>query len=390
MNIHEYQAKEIFRKYGVPTPRGGVAFSGPEARKVAEELGGNLWVVKAQIHAGGRGKAGGVKLAKSLDEVEKIAEEMLGMTLVTHQTGPEGKVVKKVYIEEGADIKAEYYLGMVLDRALEMPVMMASTEGGMEIEEVAEKTPEKIVKVAIDPTIGFQPFHARKLAFGLGLGKDEQKEFIKFANALYNVYMDNDAEMIEINPLIKTGDGKFLALDAKMGFDDNALYRHPDIADMRDLDEEEPTEIEAKKYGLSYIKLDGNVGCMVNGAGLAMATMDIIKHEGGEPANFLDVGGGANPDTVAKGFEIILSDPNVKSIFVNIFGGIVRCDRIANGILQATEKVEVNVPVIVRLDGTNAEEAAEILRNANIKNIIPAEDLKDGAQKAVKAAKGEL
>ncbi len=390
MNIHEYQAKEIFRKYGVPTPRGGVAFSGPEARKVAEELGGNLWVVKAQIHAGGRGKAGGVKLARTLDEVEKIAEEMLGMTLVTHQTGPEGKVVKKVYIEEGADIKAEYYLGMVLDRALEMPVMMASTEGGMEIEEVAAKTPEKIVKVAIDPTIGFQPFHARKLAFGLGLGKDEQKEFIKFANALYKVYMDNDAEMIEINPLIKTGEGKFLALDAKMGFDDNALYRHPEIADMRDLDEEEPTEIEAKKYGLSYIKLDGNVGCMVNGAGLAMATMDIIKHEGGEPANFLDVGGGANPDTVAKGFEIILSDPNVKSIFVNIFGGIVRCDRIANGILQATEKVEVNVPVIVRLDGTNAEEAAEILRNANIKNIIPATDLKDGAQKAVKAAKGEL
>ena len=390
MNIHEYQAKEIFRKYGVPTPRGGVAFSGPEARKVAEELGGNLWVVKAQIHAGGRGKAGGVKLAKSLDEVEKLAEEMIGMTLVTHQTGPEGKVVKKVYIEEGADIKAEYYLGMVLDRALEMPVMMASTEGGMEIEEVAAKTPEKIVKVAIDPTIGFKPFHARKLAFGLGLGKDEQKEFIKFATALYNVYMDNDAEMIEINPLIKTGEGKFLALDAKMGFDDNALYRHPDIADMRDLDEEEPTEIEAKKYGLSYIKLDGNVGCMVNGAGLAMATMDIIKHEGGEPANFLDVGGGANPDTVAKGFEIILSDPNVKSIFVNIFGGIVRCDRIANGILQATEKVEVNVPVIVRLDGTNAEEAAEILKNANIKNIIPATDLKDGARKAVAAAKGEL
>ena len=390
MNIHEYQAKEIFRKYGVPTPRGGVAFSGPEARRVAEELGGNLWVVKAQIHAGGRGKAGGVKLAKSLDEVEKLAEEMLGMTLVTHQTGPEGKVVKKVYIEEGADIKDELYLGMVLDRALEMPVMMASTEGGMEIEEVAEKTPEKIIKVAIDPTIGFQPFHARKLAFGLGLPKEEQREFIKFATALYNVYMDNDAEMIEINPLIKTGDGRFLALDAKMGFDDNALYKHPEIAEKRDLDEEEPTEVEAKKYGLSYIKLDGNVGCMVNGAGLAMATMDIIKHEGGEPANFLDVGGGANPDTVAKGFEIILSDPNVKSIFVNIFGGIVRCDRIANGILQATEKVEVNVPVIVRLDGTNAEEAAEILRNANIKNIIPAENLKDGAKKAVAAAKGEL
>ncbi|WP_024790052.1 ADP-forming succinate--CoA ligase subunit beta [Lebetimonas sp. JH292] len=390
MNIHEYQAKEIFKKYGVPTPRGGVAFSGPEAKKVAQELGGNLWVVKAQIHAGGRGKAGGVKLAKSLDEVEKLAEEMIGMTLVTHQTGPEGKVVKKVYIEEGADIKAEYYLGMVLDRALEMPVMMASTEGGMEIEEVAAKTPEKIVKVSIDPTIGFQGFHARKLAFGLGLNKEEQKEFIKFAKALYNVYVDNDAEMIEINPLIKTGDNKFLALDAKMGFDDNALYRHPDIAEMRDLDEEEPTEIEAKKYGLSYIKLDGNVGCMVNGAGLAMATMDIIKHEGGEPANFLDVGGGANPDTVAKGFEIILSDPNVKSIFVNIFGGIVRCDRIANGILQATEKVEVNVPLVVRLDGTNAAEAAQILKNANIKNIITATDLKDGAKKAVKLAKGEL
>ena len=390
MNIHEYQAKEIFRKYNVPTPRGGVAFNPKEARKVAEELGGNLWVVKAQIHAGGRGKAGGVKLARSLEEVEKIASEMLGMTLVTHQTGPEGKVVQKVYVEEGADIKDEFYLGMVLDRALEMPVMMASTEGGMEIEEVAEKTPEKIIKVAIDPTIGFQPFHARKLAFGLGLSKEDQKEFIKFANALYKVYMDNDAEMIEINPLIKTGDGKFLALDAKMGFDDNALYRHPDIAEMRDLSEEEPTEIEAKKYGLSYVKLDGNVGCMVNGAGLAMATMDIIKHEGGEPANFLDVGGGANPDTVAKGFEIILSDKNVKSIFVNIFGGIVRCDRIANGILQATQKVEVNVPVIVRLDGTNAKEAAEILKNANIKNIISATDLKDGAIKAVKAAKGEL
>ncbi|MEO1942633.1 MAG: ADP-forming succinate--CoA ligase subunit beta [Campylobacterales bacterium] len=390
MNIHEYQAKEIFRKYGVPTPRGGVAFTAKEARRVAEELGGDLWVVKAQIHAGGRGKAGGVKLARSLDEVEKIAAEMLGMRLVTHQTGPEGKIVKKVYIEEGADIQKEFYLGMVLDRALEMPVMMASTEGGMEIEEVAAKTPEKIIKVAIDPTIGFKPFHARKLAFGLGLSKEEQREFIKFASALYRVYMENDAELIEINPLIKTGDGRFLALDAKMGFDDNALYRHPDIAEMRDLDEEEPTEIEAKKYGLSYIKLDGNVGCMVNGAGLAMATMDIIKLEGGEPANFLDVGGGASADTVAKGFEIILSDPNVKSIFVNIFGGIVRCDRIANGILQATKEVEVNVPVVVRLDGTNAEEAAEILRKANIKNIIPATDLKDGARKAVKTAKGEL
>ncbi len=390
MNIHEYQAKEIFRQYGVPVPRGGVAFTGPEARRVAEELGGDLWVVKAQIHAGGRGKAGGVKLARSLDEVEKIAEEMIGMTLVTHQTGPEGKKVEKVYIEEGADIQKEYYLGMVLDRSSEMPVMMASTEGGMEIEEVAAKNPEKIIKVAIDPTIGFQGFHGRKLAFGLGLAKEEIRPFIKFAEALYKVYMDKDANLIEINPLIKTGSGEFLALDAKMGFDDNALYRHQDIVEMRDLSEEDPVEVEAAKYGLSYVNLDGNVGCMVNGAGLAMATMDIIKHEGGEPANFLDVGGGANPDTVAKGFELILQDENVKSIFVNIFGGIVRCDRIANGILQATKQVEVNVPVIVRLDGTNAEEAAEILKNANIKNIIPATDLADGAKKAVAAAKGEL
>ncbi len=390
MNIHEYQAKEIFREYGVPVPRGGVAFTGPEAKKVAEELGGDLWVVKAQIHAGGRGKAGGVKLARSLDEVEKIAEELIGMTLVTHQTGPEGKKVEKVYIEEGADIQKEYYLGMVLDRTTEMPVMMASTEGGMEIEEVAAKNPEKIIKVAIDPTIGFQGFHGRKLAFGLGLSKDEIRPFIKFAEALYKVYMDKDANMIEINPLIKTGSGEFLALDAKMGFDDNALYRHQDILEMRDLSEEDPVEVEAAKYGLSYVNLDGNVGCMVNGAGLAMATMDIIKHEGGEPANFLDVGGGANPDTVAKGFELILQDENVRSIFVNIFGGIVRCDRIANGILQATQKVDVNVPVIVRLDGTNAEEAAEILKNANIKNIIPATDLADGAKKAVAAAKGEL
>ena len=387
MNIHEYQAKEIFRQYGVPVPRGQVAFSVDEAVEAAKNLGGDLWVVKAQIHAGGRGLGGGVKLAKSLDEVQHWANEILGMTLVTHQTGPEGKLVQKVYIEEGADIKAEFYLGMVLDRASEMPVMMASTEGGMEIEEVAAKTPEKIVKVQIDPAIGFQGFHGRKLAFGLGLAKEEVGPFIKFAQALYKVYMDKDAEMIEINPLIKTGDGKFLALDAKMGFDDNALGRHPDIVKMRDLSEEESTEVEAKQHGLSYIKLDGNVGCMVNGAGLAMATMDIIKHEGGEPANFLDVGGGANPETVAKGFEIILKDPNVKAIFVNIFGGIVRCDRVANGILEATKITDVNVPVVVRLDGTNAEEAAEILKSAGIKNIIAAEDLADGAKKAVEAVK---
>jgi succinyl-CoA synthetase beta subunit len=388
MNIHEYQAKEIFKKYGVPTPRGKVAFTPEEAVEAAKELGGNIWVVKAQIHAGGRGLGGGVKLAKSIEEVKELSSQILGMQLVTHQTGPEGKLVQKVYIEEGADIKAEFYLGMVLDRAREMPVMMASTEGGMEIEEVAAKSPEKIIKVAIDPTIGFQGFHGRELAFGLGLPKEEIGKFIKFASALYRVYMDNDAELIEINPLIKTGDGDFLALDAKMGFDNNALYRQKEIADMRDLSEEEETEVEAGKYGLSYVKLDGNVGCMVNGAGLAMGTMDTINYVGGEPANFLDVGGGANPETVAKGFEIILKDPNVKAIFVNIFGGIVRCDRIANGILEATKIVDVNVPVVVRLDGTNAKEAAEILKNANISNIITAKDLGDGATKAVEAARG--
>ncbi len=390
MNIHEYQAKEIFRKYGVPTPRGKVATTVDEAVENAKELGGNIWVVKAQIHAGGRGLGGGVKLAKSLDEVRELAGEILGMTLVTHQTGPEGKLVQKVYIEEGADIESEFYLGMVLDRAKEMPVMMASTEGGMEIEKVAAETPEKIIKVAIDPSIGFQGFHGRELAFGLGLPKEQIGKFIKFASTLYKVYMENDVELIEINPLVRTGEGNFIALDAKIGFDDNALYRHPDIEAMRDLSEEVPTETEAKKYGLSYIKLDGDVGCMVNGAGLAMGTMDTINYVGGTPANFLDVGGGANPETVAKGFEIILSDPNVKSIFVNIFGGIVRCDRIANGIIEATKKVDVHVPVVVRLDGTNAPEAEEILKNSNISNIISATDLLDGAKKAVAAARGEL
>ncbi len=389
MNIHEYQAKQIFQKYGVPTPRGIVATTPEEAVKNAQELGGNIWVVKAQIHAGGRGLGGGVKLAKSLEEVKQLADEILGMTLVTHQTGPEGKLVQKVYIEEGADIKDELYLGVVLDRAKEMPVIMASTEGGMEIEKVAEETPEKIVKVAVDPAIGFQGFHGRELVFGLGItDKAEQGKFIKFAKALYTVYMENDAEMIEINPLIKTGEGDFLALDGKMGFDDSALYRHPDIEAMRDLSEEDPDEREASQYGLSYIALDGEIGCMVNGAGLAMGTMDTINYMGGTPANFLDVGGTASAETVAKGFEIILKNPNVKAIFVNIFGGIVRCDRIANGILEATEKVDVNVPVVVRLDGTNAEEAAVILDNANIENIITATDLGDGARKAVEAAKG--
>lgn len=389
MNIHEYQAKQIFQKYGVPTPRGIVANTPDEAVKAAQELGGSIWVVKAQIHAGGRGLGGGVKLAKSTEEVKQLAGEILGMTLVTHQTGPEGKLVQKIYIEEGADIKDELYLGVVLDRAKEMPVIMASTEGGMDIETVAEKSPEKIIKVAVDPAIGFQGFHGRELIFGLGItDKDEQKKFIKFANALYKVYMENDAEMIEINPLIKTGAGDFLALDGKMGFDDSALYRHPEIEEMRDISEEDPDEREASQYGLSYIALDGEIGCMVNGAGLAMGTMDTINYMGGTPANFLDVGGSANAETVAKGFEIILKNPNVKAIFVNIFGGIVRCDRIANGILEATKLVDVNVPVIVRLDGTNAAEAAEILKNANIDNVIAATDLGDGAKKAVEAAKG--
>jgi succinyl-CoA synthetase beta subunit len=390
MNIHEYQAKQIFAKYGVPTPRGIVANTPAQAVKNAHELGGKLWVVKAQIHAGGRGLGGGVKLARTIEEVETLAKEILGMTLITHQTGPEGKLVQKVYIEEGADIQDELYLGVVLDRAKEMPVIMASTQGGMEIETVAHDNPEKIIKIAVDPAIGFQGFHGRELVFGLGItDPTEQKNLISFASKLYKLYMENDAEMIEINPLVKTGKGEFIALDGKMGFDDSALGRHPDIEDMRDISEEDADEREASQYGLSYISLDGEIGCMVNGAGLAMGTMDTINYMGGTPANFLDVGGKANAETVAKGFEIILKNPKVKAIFVNIFGGIVRCDRIANGILEATKMVDVRVPVIVRLDGTNAPEAAEILKNANIANVIAATDLADGAAKAVKAAKGE-
>lgn len=390
MNIHEYQAKEIFKRYNVPTPNGHVACTTDEAVANAQKLGGTLWVVKAQIHAGGRGLGGGVKLARSLEEVKTLANEILGMTLVTHQTGPAGKVVHKVYIEEGVDIADELYLGIVLDRAREMPVIMASREGGMEIEKVAAESPEKIIKVAVDPFIGFQPFHGRELAYGLGLEKEAIASFSAFAASLYKVYMENDAELIEINPLVKTKSGTFVALDGKMSFDDNSLFRHPEIEAMRDLSEENPIEREASEFGLSYVKLDGNVGCMVNGAGLAMGTMDTIHYVGGFPANFLDVGGGANASTVAKGFEIILKDPNVKSIFVNIFGGIVRCDRIANGILEATKLIDVHVPVIVRLDGTNAKEAAEILKNAHIPNIISATDLLEGAMKAVAAAKGEI
>jgi succinyl-CoA synthetase beta subunit len=388
VNVHEYQAKQIFAEYGVPTPKGIMAETVDAAVEAAKELGGPIWVVKAQIHAGGRGLGGGVKLAKSLEEVRELSDEILGMTLVTHQTGPEGKLVQKLYIEDGADIKDEFYLSVILDRKLEMPLIMASTEGGMNIEDVAEKTPEKIITVPVDPTIGFQAFHGRELAFGLGItDKAEQKNIITFAQKLYKLYMDKDAEMIEINPLVRTGSGEFLALDGKMGFDNSALYRQPEIAAMRDLSEEDPDELEASKYGLSYVALDGEIGCMVNGAGLAMGTMDTINYMGGTPANFLDVGGSANAETVAKGFEIILKNPKVKAIFVNIFGGIVRCDRIANGIIEATKITDVNVPVIVRLDGTNAPEAAEILKNANIANLIVASDLGDGAAKAVEAAK---
>ncbi|EDZ62511.1 Succinyl-CoA synthetase, beta subunit [Sulfurimonas gotlandica GD1] len=390
MNIHEYQAKQIFAKYNIPTPKGIMVESVKAAIEAAEVLGGPIWVVKAQIHAGGRGLGGGVKLAKSIDEVESLATEILGMTLVTHQTTAEGKLVQKLYIEDGADIKDELYLSVVLDRKSEMPLIMASTEGGMDIETVAENTPEKIITIPVDPAIGFQGFHGRQLAFGLGItDKIEQKNIIKFAEKLFRLYMENDAEMIEINPLVKTGKGVFLALDGKMGFDNSALGRQPEIAAMRDLTEEDADEIEAAKYGLSYVALDGEIGCMVNGAGLAMGTMDTINYMGGTPANFLDVGGSANAETVAKGFEIILKNPRVKAIFVNIFGGIVRCDRIANGIIEATKLTDVNVPVIVRLDGTNAPEAAEILKNANIPNLIVGNDLGDGAAKAVAAAKGE-
>jgi succinyl-CoA synthetase beta subunit len=390
VNVHEYQAKQIFAEYGVPTPKGIMAETVDAAVEAAKELGGPIWVVKAQIHAGGRGLGGGVKLAKSLEEVRELSDEILGMTLVTHQTTAEGKLVQKLYIEDGADIKDEFYLSVVLDRKLEMPLIMASTEGGMNIEDVAENTPEKIITVPVDPTIGFQGFHGRELAFGLGItDKAEQKNIISFAQKLFKLYMDKDAEMIEINPLVRTGSGEFLALDGKMGFDNSALGRQPEIAAMRDLSEEDPDEVEAAKYGLSYVALDGEIGCMVNGAGLAMGTMDTINHMGGTPANFLDVGGSSNAETVAKGFEIILKNPNVKAIFVNIFGGIVRCDRIANGIIEATKITDVNVPVIVRLDGTNAPEAAEILKNANIANLIVGDDLGDGAAKAVAAAKGE-
>ena len=380
MKIHEYQAKEILRKFNVAVPKGRVAFTADEAVNAANEIGGNVWVVKAQIHAGGRGKGGGVKVAKSIDKVREYAQNMLGMTLITHQTGPEGKTVKRLLIEQGINILRELYVGITLDRALSKNVLMVSTEGGMEIEKVAAESPEKIVKETVEPELGLQQYQARKLAYSLGLSGDQLKNCVKFLTALYDAYEKTDASLAEINPLVVTQEGSVLALDAKMNFDDNALGSHPDIVAYRDLDEEDPLEVEASKYSLNYIKLDGNVGCVVNGAGLAMATMDIIKLAGGMPANFLDVGGGANKTTVSNGFKIILSDPNVKAILINIFGGIVRCDRVAQGVVDAAKEMDIHIPIVVRLEGTNAEEAGVLLNESGL-NFEVASSLKDAAEK---------
>jgi succinyl-CoA synthetase beta subunit len=386
MNIHEYQAKSLLAKYGVPVPRGGVAYTPKEAEKVAADLGGPVWVVKAQIHAGGRGKAGGVKVVKAAPDVPKMAQAMLGQKLVTHQTGPEGKEVKRVYIEEGCDIARELYLGMLIDRATGRVTLMASTEGGMDIEEVAAKTPEKILRVAIDPVMGLQAFHARKLAFGLGLDGKQVNSAVKFMQALYNAFMGLDAALVEINPLVVTGAGDLIALDAKMNFDDNSLFRQPKVVELRDEDEEDPAELEASKHDLNYVKLNGNIGCMVNGAGLAMATMDIIKLYGGDPANFLDVGGGATRERVTTAFKLILSDPNVEGILVNIFGGIMRCDVIAEGVVAAAREVSLHVPLVVRLEGTNVELGKKMLNQSGLP-IVSADNLADAAEKIVKAVK---
>ena len=384
MKIHEYQGKEIFRKYNIAVPNGVVTTTADEAGAIYTKLGKSVAVVKAQIHAGGRGKGGGVKLAKSADEAKAHAKAILGMMLKTPQTGPEGQLVKTILVEEGSDILHEYYVGITLDRRLSKPVMIVSTEGGMDIEEVAEKHPEKILKETIEPALGLQRFQASRLAYGLGFEGDMAKQAINILIALWNCYDGEDCSLMEINPLISTKDGKVMALDAKVNFDDNATYRHPDQVGLRDEAEEDPLEVEASKYNLNYVRLDGTVGCMVNGAGLAMGTMDIIKYAGASPANFLDVGGGANVTTVTNGFKIILSDPNVKAIFVNIFGGIVRCDRIANGIIEAAKNVKITVPLVVRLAGTNAEEAKEILLKSGIPLQV-ADGLKDGAEKVVKA-----
>jgi len=382
MKIHEYQGKELLRKFGVPVPRGLVARSPEDAYQAAKELGTDVVVVKAQIHAGGRGKGGGVKLARSADEAREIAQKMLGMKLITHQTGPEGREVRVLLIEEGLPIDKEFYLGIVLDRASGRPVFMASQAGGMDIEEVAAKTPEKILKETVDPAVGFRAFQARKLAFGLGIGSDLIGQAVKFMQSLYNAYEQMDASLMEINPFLLTKDNRLIALDAKVNFDDNAMFRHKEFLDLRDLNEEEPLEIEASKFDLNYIKLDGNIACMVNGAGLAMATMDIIKLAGGEPANFLDVGGGASQERVEAAFRILLADENVKAVLINIFGGIVRCDMVARGVVEAVKKLGIQVPVVVRLEGTNVEEGQRVIRDSGL-NFTVANGMKDAAEKVV-------
>jgi succinyl-CoA synthetase beta subunit len=385
VKIHEYQAKQVLAKFGVPVPRGETATSAYEVYDIARRLGGTV-VVKAQIHAGGRGKGGGVKLAKTPAEAEELARQMLGMTLITHQTGPEGRVVRRVLVEEGAKIKKEFYLGIVIDRAEQRPVIMASTEGGVDIEKVAAETPHLIFKEHIGSTIGFQSFNGRSLAFKLGLTGELLGPAVKMISALYRAFEATDASLVEINPLLLTEDGKLVALDAKLNFDDNALYRHPEVVSLRDYSEEDPLEIRASRYGINYIRLDGNIGCMVNGAGLAMATMDIIKLTGGSPANFLDVGGGATAEQVRNAFEILLADKNVKAVLINIFGGIMRCDIVASGVVEAAKAMGIGIPVVVRLEGTNVEQGQEILRNSGLKFTV-AQGMKDAAEKVVALAK---
>ncbi|MEW5806609.1 MAG: ADP-forming succinate--CoA ligase subunit beta [Acidobacteriota bacterium] len=385
MKIHEYQAKEILKKYGVEVPQGEVAYSPLEVRDIAKRIGGRC-VIKAQIHAGGRGKGGGIRIASNSEEAGEIAKQMIGMTLVTHQTGPEGKKVKRVLVEKVQDIEREYYLAVIVDRSMGSPVIMASSEGGVEIEQVAARSPDKILKEHVDPAVGISPYVARKICFGLGFKKELIMKATKLILSLYEAFVKTDVSLAEINPLITTKDGNILALDAKMNFDDNALYRHPEIKELRDLDEEDPLEIEASKYNLNYIKLSGNVGCMVNGAGLAMATMDIIKLAGGEPANFLDVGGGATKEQVANAFKILISDKNVRAVLVNIFGGIMRCDIVANGVVEAAKEVGIKVPMVVRLEGTNVEKGKETLQSSGL-NFIVATGMMDAAEKVVAAAR---
>ncbi len=386
MNIHEYQAKGLLAKFGIPVPRGAVAYTPHEAEQAAKDLGGPVWVVKAQIHAGGRGKGGGIKVVKSISEVRAAAARMIGMNLVTHQTGPQGKAVKRVYIEEGCDIARELYISFLVDRATSRVAVMASTEGGMDIEEVAAATPEKILTLSIDPAFGLMPFQGREIAFALGLEGKQVAAAVRLIGALYRAFMELDASLLEINPLVVTGSGAVIPLDAKMNFDDNALFRHKDVVELRDPDEEDPMELEAAKHELNYIKLDGNIGCMVNGAGLAMSTMDIIKLHGGEPANFLDVGGGATKERVTEAFKIILSDPNVEGILVNIFGGIMRCDVIAEGIVAAAREVSLDVPLVVRLAGTNVDLGKKLLAESGLP-IVSADDLDDAAEKVVIAVR---